>query len=82
MKIIWRPLLAVAALFVMPVAMAWAQGNDAEAKQDQVKEAARDAEREGTIVDGATGSDRWRHHHGGRQNGADRRQGPLSRPCR
>ena len=56
MKIIWRPLLAVAALFVMPVATAWAQGNDAEAKQDQVKEAARDAEREGTIVDGATGA--------------------------
>ncbi len=56
MKIIWRLLLGVAALFVMPVAAAWAQGSNAEARQDQVKEAARDAEREGTIVDGATGT--------------------------
>src|SRR4030095_15243536 len=56
MKIIWRLLLAVAALFVMPVATAWAQGNNAEAKQDPVKEAAREVEREGTIVDGATGA--------------------------
>ena len=62
MKIIWRLLLAVAALFVMPVAAAYAQSNNAqgsnaeEAKQDQVKEAAREVEREGTIVDGATGT--------------------------
>lgn len=56
MKIIWRLSLAVAALFVMPVAAAYAQGNSAEAKQDPVKEASRDAEREGTIVDGATGA--------------------------
>ena len=56
MKIVWRLLLAVAALFVMPVAVAWAQGNTAEAKQDQVKEAAREVDREGIIVDGATGA--------------------------
>ena len=83
MKNVLRPLLAVAALFLMPAATAYAQGKDAEVKQDQVKEAARDAEREGTIVDGATGAaDRRRHRHGGRQDGADRRQGPLSRLCR
>ena len=48
MKNVLRPLLAAAALVLMPVATAYAQ--------DQVKEAARDAEREGTIVDGATGA--------------------------
>ena len=56
MKNVLRPLLAAAVLFLMPAATAYAQGNNAEAKQDQVKEAARDAEREGTIVDGATGA--------------------------
>ena len=56
MKNVMRPLLLVAALFVMPAATAYAQGKDAEVKQDQVKEAAREGEREGTIVDMATGA--------------------------
>ena len=56
MNNVLRPLLAVAALFLMPAAMAYAQGKDAEIKQDQVKEAARESEREGVIVDSATGA--------------------------
>jgi hypothetical protein len=56
MKNVLRPLLAAAVLFLVPVAAAYAQGKDVEAKQDQVKEAAREVEREGTIVDGATGT--------------------------
>ena len=56
MKNALRPLLAAAVLFLVPVATAYAQAKDPEAKQDQVKEAAREVEREGTIVDGATGA--------------------------
>ena len=56
MNNVLRPLLAVAALFLMPAATAYAQGKDAEVKQDQVKEAAREVEREGTVVDRATGA--------------------------
>lgn len=48
MKNVLRPLLAAAVLFLMPAATGWAQ--------DQVKEAARDVEREGTIVDRETGA--------------------------
>ena len=55
MKNVLRPLLAAAVLFLLPAATAYAQGKEPEAKQDQVKEAAREVEREGTIVDGATG---------------------------
>ena len=56
MNNVLRPLLAVAALFLMPAATAYAQGKDAEIKQDQVKEAARESEREGVIVDAVTGA--------------------------
>lgn len=56
MSNVLRPLLAVAALFLMPAATAYAQGKDAEVRQDQVKEAARESEREGIIVDSATGA--------------------------
>src|SRR5262245_39736059 len=56
MKTVLRPLLASALLFLMPSATAYAQGKDLEAKQDQVKEAARDLERAGTIVDRETGA--------------------------
>ena len=53
MTITRRSLLAAAA--TLP-AVARAQGKYPEARQDQVKEAARDAEREGTIVDRETGA--------------------------
>ena len=56
MNNVLRPLLAVAALFLMPAATAYAQGKDHELKQDQVKEAARESEREGVIVDSVTGA--------------------------
>ena len=56
MKNVLRPLLAVAALFLVTAATAYGQGKDAEVKQDQVKEAAREVEREGTVVDGKTGA--------------------------
>jgi hypothetical protein len=56
MKNVLRPLLAAAALLLVSAATASAQGKDAEAGQDQVKEAARDIEREGTVVDTTTGS--------------------------
>lgn len=56
MKNVLQWLLAVAALFLMPAASGHAQGKDAEVKQDQVKEAAREVEREGTVVDDTTGA--------------------------
>jgi hypothetical protein len=56
MKNVLRPLLAVAALFLMPTAAVHAQGKEPEVSKDQVKEASREVEREGTIVDGATGA--------------------------
>jgi hypothetical protein len=56
MNNVLRPLLAVAVLFLVPVATAHAQGKEPEAKLDQVKEAARESEREGVIVDDATGT--------------------------
>jgi hypothetical protein len=48
-----QPPLAVAVLHAAG-GNRYAQGKDAEVKQDQVKEAARRVEREGTIVDKAT----------------------------
>ncbi len=48
--------LAVAVLFMMPAATTHAQGKDPEVKQEQVKQATREVEREGTVVDAKTGA--------------------------
>lgn len=56
MKNVLRPLLAVVALSLMPTAAVHAQGKEPEVTKDQVKEASREVEREGTVVDGATGA--------------------------
>lgn len=56
MKIVLRLLPAVAAVFLMLAATAHAQGRDLEVRQDQVKEAVRESEREGAVVDVATGA--------------------------
>ncbi len=56
MKNVLPPLLAAAAFFLMPAAIACAQGKDPEPRQDQVKEAAREVEREGTVVEEVTGT--------------------------
>ena len=61
MKIVKGPLLAFAVLFLLPAATAYAQSKEPEVKQEQVeqdpvKEAAREVEREGTLVDGTTGA--------------------------
>lgn len=56
MKIAKGPLLAVALIFLLPAVAGYAQSKDPEVKQEPVKEAAREGEREGTIVDGTTGA--------------------------
>ena len=56
MKNILRWPLTVAVLFMMPAATAHAQGKDPAVNQEPVKEAAREVEREGTVVDDATGA--------------------------
>ena len=56
MKIVAGLLLAGAVSFLVPMPTAHAQSKEAEVKQDQVKEAAREAEREGIIVDVTSGA--------------------------
>ncbi len=87
MKNVLRPLLAAAALFLVPVAAAHAQDTDrgegcrGEAGPGQGGGARRRAGRHHPRPRDRR-SDRRRHRHGGRQDGADRREGPLSRPRR
>jgi hypothetical protein len=56
MKNLLRPLLAVTALFLVPAAAVHGQAKEPEVSKDQVKEASRELEREGTVVDGVTGA--------------------------
>ena len=51
-----RRLVAVASILLMSVATAHAQGKAPEVKQVQIKEAAREVEREGIVVDDTTGA--------------------------
>jgi hypothetical protein len=56
MKFVAGSLRAAAALFLLAAATASAQSKDPQVKQEPVKEAARESEREGTVVDSATGA--------------------------